>query len=446
MKFKDWKAYWKKSPWTTKWFALFIFLRPIVDNFYELKEVSVFLSPIYILGVLTPVFAVYFGGKLKMKNPKGPADNLMRFWLFLIVVNCAIILFGNFSIDNFGDCIKYVTPPLIFFYLRKAINTREDLHFLLTTFLYSCIFPFFMMYFEILVHPISPEYASAGRGGGARIRGEYADSMNYALFLVGSFMVYSYFFLNEVHNKVKDKVRQTSTAKLMACFVICLVGIISLRHVSTWGVFLSLIAILMYFNAQNIKGLFFVVFIAAIIIPFFADTIYEKEVRPLIEKEFSVINGDKDVSYAFDGRMSRWQKYFEIWDRLPYMSHVIGVGFSDANEAIVMIGGGMHNDYIRILFLTGFIGVGSYVFFFFFLLWRRKFLLPPEKFLLIGSVAIFMLYSISAVPTLYGGIFSLTFPVFCFAVLPRQRAYNIKPVKRPALFEGTMPLAPSGSL
>ena len=433
MTYKQWKAYWKKAPWTTKWFAIFILLRPIVDNFYQLKEISIFLSPIYILGVLTPVLAVYAGSAMKKKNPGSPADDLMRFWLFLIGVNCIVLLLGHFTFDNLGDCIKYVTPPLIFFYLRKAINNREDLHFMLLTFLYSCIFPFLMMYFEILVHPITPEYASAGRGGGARIRGEYADSMNYAIFLVGSFMVYSYFFLNDVYSKAKEKT--TSVTRLAIWFVICLVGIISLRHVSTWGVFLSLIVVLLYFNSQNLKGMVFVIFIAAIILPFFADQIYQDQIRPLIEKEFSVISGDKDVSYAFDGRMSRWQKYFEIWDKYPYLSHVVGVGFSGGDEAVVMIGGGMHNDYIRILFLTGFLGVGAYVLFFLFLLWRRKFMRVPERFLLIGSVAIFMLYSISAVPTLYGGIFSLCFPVFCFAVLPVKKAYNIKSEKRPSMFE-----------
>ena len=86
---------------------------------------------------------------------------------------------------------------MVFFYLRKAIRDREDLHFILQTFLYSCIFPFGMMFYEVIFGAITPEYASAGRGGGARIRGEYADSMNYASFLVGSFLVVAYFFLGK---------------------------------------------------------------------------------------------------------------------------------------------------------------------------------------------------------------------------------------------------------
>ncbi len=440
MNFKQWKAYWKKSKWPTKWFAVFIFLRPIVDNFYELKEISIFLSPIYILGVLTPVLAVYMGSKLKKKNPGTTADDLMGFWLFLIVANCLLLIIAHFSFDNIGDCIKYVTPPLIFFYLRKAINNKEDLQFMLLTFLYACTFPFLMMAFEILVHPITPEYASAGRGGGARLRGEYADSMNYAIFLVGTFMVYGYFFLDDIYSKAKKKT--TSPTKMALCFVGCLIGIISLRHVSTWGVFLSLVIILLYFNSQNLKGIVFLAFIFAIILPFFIDTIYEKQIRPLIEKEFSVISGEKDVSYAFDGRMSRWQKYFEIWDRYPYISHIVGVGFSGEIEAIVMVGGGMHNDYVRILFLTGWIGLITYVVFFFFLVWRRKFLKVPERFLLLGSVSIFILYSVSAVPTLYGGIFSLCFPVYCFAVLPVKKAYMVKSEIRPPVFK---PLEISGS-
>lgn len=425
MSYRAWKAYWKKSHWTTKWFALFILLRPIADNFYQLKEVSVFLSPIYIIGVLTPLLAVMATSTIKKKQQSSPSDELMKFWLAMIIINCLLLLLKQFSVDNFGDCIKYISPPIVFFYLRKVISNKEDLHFFLLTFLYSCIFPFLMMYFEILIHPITPEFASDGRGGGVRIRGTYADSMNYAIFLVGSFMIYGYFFLHDTYSKAK--VKQTSVYKIAALFVICLVGIISLRHVSTWAVFLGMIVVLMYYNSQNLKGLALVLFIGAIVVPFFADTIYQKQIRPLIEKEFSVISGDKDVSYAFDGRMSRWQRYFEIWDKQPSVSHYIGVGFSGAEEAFIMVSGGMHNDYIRILFLTGWIGVIVYVLFFLFLLWRRKFLNIPERFLLISSVLIFMMYSISTVPTLYGDIYSMTFPVFCFAVLPVAKAYSLKP-------------------
>jgi O-antigen ligase len=429
MTFAEWKAYWKKIDWTRKWFAVFILLRPIVDNFYKIKEYSSFLSPIYIMGVLTPLLAVSAMLSMKNKNSGSPADELFRFWGILILINCLVILASFYSLDTMGNCIKYLTPPVVFFYLRKAVRNKEDLHFILTTFLYSCIFPFSMMFFEVLVHPITPEYASAGRGGGVRIRGEYADSMNYATFLVGSFLCMGYFFLENIYNKERRKRSKNAVMKLSIWFLVCLVAAISLRHVSTWAVFLTLITLLLFFNSQNLKGIVFGLFIAAIILPFFARTIYETQIYPLIAKEFNVINGDQDVQYAFNGRVSRWERYFEVWGRMPELSHYLGVSFSGFRQAPVMVGGGMHNDYIRNLFLTGIVGVVLYFLFFLFVLYRRKFMKIPEQFLVMGSVAIVLLYSVSTLPTIYPGLFCLVYPIYAFALLPAKQAYGIK-VKR----------------
>ncbi len=424
MTFAQWKAYWNKCNWTRKWFAVFILLRPIVDNFYKLKEVSSFLSPIYIMGVLTPVLAIAAMVSIRHKKINTAGDELFRFWGLLILINCVVLLISWYSLDNLGNCIKYITPPLVFFYLRKAVRDKEDLHFILQTFLYSCIFPFGMMFFEVLVHPITPEYASAGRGGGARIRGEYADSMNYASFLVGSFLVVAYFFLEGLYTKAKKP--HVDVKRLGVWVIVCFVAAISLRHVSTWAVFLTLIICLLYFNSKNLKGLVAVIFILSLTLPFFAQSIYQTQIYPLIAKEFNVINGDQDVQYAFNGRVSRWERYFEIWDKMPVISHYLGVSFSGFRQAPVMVGGGMHNDYIRNLFLSGIIGVGSYVLFFFFVLWRRKFLRMPEKFLVIGSVAIIMLYSVSTLPTIYPGLFFLVYPIYCFALLPAKQSYGVK--------------------
>ncbi len=423
MTFTEWKAYWKKSDWTRKWFAVIVLLRPLADNFYKLKEISTLLSPIYIMGVLTPVLAIAAIFSMRNKTNSNPGDELFKIWGIIILLNCFVLLISFYSLDNLGNCIKYLTPPIIFFYLRKAVRDKEDLHFILQTFLYSCIFPFGMMFFEVLVHPLTPEFASAGRGGGARIRGEYADSMNYASFLVGSFLVVGYFFLEGIYSKTKKK--KLTSSQMMMWVGVCLVAAVSLRHVSTWAVFLTLIILLLFFNSKNLKGIVVLIFVAAFLLPFFADTIYKNQIYPLIAKEFNVINGDQDVQYAFNGRVSRWERYFEIWERMPAISHYLGVSFSGFKQTPVMVGGGMHNDYIRNLFLTGFIGTGCYVFFFFFVLWRRKFLRGPEQFLVIGAVAIVMLYSVSTLPTIYPGIFFLTYPIYCFALLPAKQSYAI---------------------
>ena len=139
-----------------------------------------------------------------------------------------------------------------------------------------------------------------------------------------------------------------------------------------------------------------------------------------------MINGDQDIQYAFNGRVSRWEKYFEIWNRMPAITHYLGVSFSGYKQAPIMISGGMHNDYIRILFLTGIIGVTIYILFFLLILYRVKFLRIPDKFLVIGAVGIVMLYSMSTLPTIYPGIYYLVYAIYSFALLPAKQIYEVR--------------------
>ena len=115
--FREWKDHWKELDWTRKWFPIFLFLRPVADNFYFLKDYGSLYSPIYILGVLTPILC--FVAVNRMKNIRTvAADQYMRIWAIMILVNGIALLTYDASMDNFGNTLKYLSPPLLFFYLR----------------------------------------------------------------------------------------------------------------------------------------------------------------------------------------------------------------------------------------------------------------------------------------------------------------------------------------
>ncbi len=424
MTYQEWKAYWKKMEWNRKWFAIFILLRPLADNFYFLKEVSPLISPLYILGVLTPllIFAT-IRSKGFPKNTSSVTDGFMRIWGLVVFVNCVFFIMFAFSIENLGSIIKYATPPLLFFYARKFVQSKEDIVFLLTTFLYSCMFPFAILGFETFVHPIRPELVSEGRGGGYRVHGTYSDCMNYAVYFVGAFLVYCYFFLDKVYAAKALKIKPP-TLKMIGIFIVCLGGIAAIRHVSSWAVFISIICWLFLFNSRKLKGLLVAVFFGLVIAPFFAKSIYHKQIEPLLQKEISVVNGDAEIETSFNGRFSRWEKYFEIWDQMPVYAHFFGVSFSDFEEVPIMIGGGMHSDYVRVLFLSGMFGLLIYLVFLFSVLTKRKNFRPPERFLIIASATCILLYSVSVLPLNYIGFMQLILPIFAFALLPKQKVYS----------------------
>ncbi len=440
MSFKEWKAYWKSLDWSRKWFAYFLLLRPLVDTLYFVKEYSSFLSPVYIVGVLTPLLALASFQSYKFrKAPHNGLDNLMSIWGFILLINALYLLTWAYSLNNLGDQIKYLTPPVIFIYLRRFIRHRHDLRFLMTTFLISCLVPFGMLAFELLVHPLTPEYVSEGRGGGSRLRGNFADSVSYGIYFIGAFITMSYFFLEKVYSKVKSG--GAPTLKLFLIFVVCVAGVISLRHVSTWAVFLICIAWLLYYNSQNIRGLAVVIVIGLVVLPIFAQPIYNEFIAPLLQKEINVIEGNSDIQFGLNGRISRWQRYFEVWSEMSPVAQFLGVSFSNFKEAPIMVGGGMHSDYVRILFLSGIIGVSVYVLFIFALIFGWQKLRKPERFLFFSTFSALVLYSVSTLPMIYLPFINYVFPIFCFSLLPAKVAYA-EPVttKKPASGASAAPL------
>jgi hypothetical protein len=420
MTVKDWWSWFKRLHISQKWFVVLILIRPILDNFYDLKEVSILASPLYIVGALTPVFILLsFISNRFPKKIKAGQDFFWNVFAIFIVVNCFIFYSLEFSVVAFGDFIKYVTPVLIFFYCRNIIQTRRDLHAILTTFLISAVFPLGMMIYEAY-HPIAIQYIGAGRGGGSRIRGGYGDIMNYAVYIVGLFLIVSYYFLCNIYGRFKFKVKPWHMFLLLAFTIYALTQI---KHVSTWTVVTVLCGLFMLHNLRNMKGAIFVIALLSIILPFVIQSLYHSQIEPLIAKELLVAEGESDSDQALNGRMTRWEKYFEIWEQMPPINHFIGIASANFPETIIMLGAGMHSDYVRLLFLTGFIGLTFYILFLFSVGVNYFRFHTPEKFLLIGMIAAIMLWSVSTLPLLYAPLLYITFPIFSYAVLPDSRIY-----------------------
>lgn len=420
MGFKYWWKWFRQLPLNKKWFVWLILLRPIIDNFYELKETSALASPLYIVGFLTPVFIVMSAISGGMKKSSDAIEEVpFRIWSLFLLFNTLSFWFIQLSVVAFGDLIKYVTPVFLFYYSRRFVQSKEDLHGLLTTFLVSCFFPFSIFLYESIVNPIAVEYISAGRGGGSRIRGAYADIMNYAIFFILFLIIVCYYFLQNLYYKVSSI--RIKPWQIVVAIIFVVYGLTRIRHVSTWGVFLVLIVLFLFHNLKNTRGLIFTFFFIFIVSTFFAESIYLNHIEPLIGKEIMVVDGESDSDQAFNGRMTRWEKYFEIWEQMPSINHFAGIVSANFKETIVMIGGGMHSDYIRLLFLTGFIGLFFYLAFLLAVLSKWLILNTPEKFLLAACIAAIILWSITTVPTLYSPLLYILYPIIAFALLPKEQ-------------------------
>jgi hypothetical protein len=117
MNFKEWLAWYRSLPITKKWFIILILIRPISDNFYDLKEVSVLTSPLYIIGILTPLLILFSFTSPRLSAPKRSLIDIPFYiWGAFVLLNCFYMYFTDLSLVTFGDsintCCRYCCMPM----------------------------------------------------------------------------------------------------------------------------------------------------------------------------------------------------------------------------------------------------------------------------------------------------------------------------------------------
>lgn len=410
MKFKNWRIWVRSKPWMLKWFIILILIRPVIDNFYFLKDVSPFLSPLNWVGVLTPILCIPAIIQYNYHNNR--LNQLFNIWSVLILLNTFFLLFQEVEFLNLSQwMLKLSIPVYLFAFLRIFIRNKIDLTGILTTFLYSCVIASFILLYELLFKPITVEYSR----GIERLQGGYADVMNYAIYLSFGFLIISYFYYSY---KLTRSGLKISLPLLLAVGFFCIAGFTSISHAVSYAVFSALLLLFIYYVARKYSLISLVIIgIVWIMFSTYGDKFYQERINPLMEKEIEVIRGEREQSQLFHGRMYRWQYAWDHFKDSPVISWVIGYP-SSFEDPFFNISIGIHNDFLRIFYFTGLAGLLIY-FLFIYRLWRkRKFLFLDEKFLLNGSLLILLLYSVTTTPTYYPNFLYILLPVFVYYSLP----------------------------
>ena len=411
MKYREWKIWVKSLPWNFRWFVYLVLLRPLIDNFFALKETSIFLSPLYIVGFLTPVLITHTL-YLKRMPKKSSLDNLFGFWLFFIIISSFVVLITDITgIDTIASFFKTSLPFFLYYYLRRIIKTERDLDGLLTTTIYSGIFIYSVFLYEILVRPIEIQDTRAGL---ERIQGFYSDVANYGMYTALIFISVCYFFLKkEVNFK---RVRNLILFSLLAILIL-----VKINHAASFFVFGTLFLLFFYFNFKVkpvygvLLGLLFGVFMTIYI-----SQIASENLDPLLDREVEVLQGEREQDQGLHGRMGRWKGMFADWKKYNLIEKFFGAPFSFDKRYLWAYSAGSHNDYIRILWLTGIIGLTSYFLIIINIFRKISKQRTVDKFLGMATMAMLMLYSISLTPTFYAFVMYFVIAVWAFLAIPKK--------------------------
>ena len=412
MKYREWKNWVKSLPWSLRWFVYLLLLRPIIDNFYHLKNISPFLSPLYIVGVLTPIL-IFFAIMLQKKPAKSTIDTIFLVWGFVAVGSCCFICINGPKIIVLLQFILKLTMPFyIYFFARLLIRTRQDFHGVLQTFLYSCIFVISLFLYEVVIGPIRVEHSR----GLERIQGNFADSMNYSIYLTFGFLIFCYFNITK-----KGVVKPLKGIKnTLMIGGICLLCLVKIHHTASYGVFFVLVLIYFIYTAKVNKGAVVVILVFVLSISFaIGKRILTEKITPLIETDLAVYRGEKSTDRLFHGRMYRWKKMWKVFSDLNLLSWVFGVPI-ELKQPYAYITGGPHNDFMRILFFTGYIGLFSYLSLLILIAKKLFYLESQQQFLGLGCMVILILFSITTCPTLYVVVLYIICSLFAYLALPYQ--------------------------
>lgn len=412
LNFKEWKIWYNSKAFTTKWFVVLVLLRPIIDNFYFLKNVSPLLSPLYLVGVLTPLLVFHTFNKTK-KGANSVIDSS-----FFLLTACTLLstfmvfLYDPVSIEGLQFIVKLPMIIYLFYYCRRIVTSKEDLERLMQTFIYSTFFVVVILLYEVIVNPFKVEYSR----GLERIQGNFADVTNYGFYATISFLCITYFFM-------KSKKTASSEQRfswLLGSVAFSALVLFKINHTASWGVFIALSVLFAFYTIRinKVGGLLFIFFVGVVGYVYFADTINAK-IAPLIETDLMVLNGEKDEGRLFHGRMSRWDGMLDEFSNFSPAAQFLGMPMN-FEYSFHYIGTGSHNDFLRMLFFTGYIGLLAYIIFLINILIKVRYFETLQQYVVYGIAIVICLYSITTNPTFYAPVMYIALPIFAFVALPKS--------------------------
>lgn len=409
MKIKDILNWYRSKRWFERLFLILLLLRPIVEPYFFLKNTSPLLSPLYWIAILT--FFICLFGIFSSKKYPSKLDRSYAWWVILVVINTICFAFSSEFITFIIFALKLLYPVLIYYFLRTFIHNKKDLQGILIIILISCFFASIWFLKDIATHGLN-----------LRDQSSFADIVNYGFYINFALVIMMYFVLNG--KTILFAGKNNNLYFLLSILLFSGATHWGIKHMSSIAVMAVIILLFSIFLIRK-NVVYASVFITLIIGSFlyFGKTFYKEVINDRLEKEIEVVEGERRQGQGLHGRISRWiwlekeysaadpyAQFFGYPTMLKYSGHMVGIT--------------PHNDFLRILFFTGILGIFFFLRFIALAMSRIRHLARNERFLSIGIFLIFMLYSLSTVPSFYPGFNNLIFTLFAFLALPIRKLHE----------------------
>ncbi|MBL0340956.1 MAG: hypothetical protein IPP71_08525 [Bacteroidetes bacterium] len=279
-------------------------------------------------------------------------------------------------------------------------------------FIYSTLVVVIVFTYEMILGPINVQISR----GLERYQGNYSDVMNYALYAGISLLIGFYAFMEKPKSVPPTKLTILLSITLLYAILI----LFNIHHTATWAVISALIVLFLLYNLKANLGIgIAVLFVAAVAVAALGPDSLEEKVAPLVETDIKVYEGEKENEQLLHGRVGRWMNFLDFFNSKNSFVQLFGLPLG-MDHPYSYISKGSHNDFLRTLMFTGYLGVLTYVFILINLLIRISSQSITASVRGFGIMRMQLLYSISTTPLLYPILLYILMPILSYLALPSQ--------------------------
>lgn len=231
-----------------------------------------------------------------------------------------------------------------FFLIPTLVTDRKKLKQLLTAIIIGGLFPIIVSLFQFQTGIIFYARETVGL---TRYVGFYHDAFPVRFYgLMTIFAVLMYFQLFKPKGKIKYLLYAVGFSALFSIYLV-----FSKAGVGIIGMWIALVLI---FSKSKVKQTIAIFLSFSIMFVIFGDVLYES-IEQLFSKEAGYQTGEvTDVRYTLAGRGYVWEDYWNYWLNEQHLFfQVFGDGLNRP----------AHNEFLRILLVSGIVGVVVFVFF-----------------------------------------------------------------------------------
>ncbi len=336
--------------WKNAFFVLFL-TRPVIDTAYNYNILFGF-SPLHFIGVAFPLLTLSYFLQAKHSAPL-KARRPMILFLLSNVLSALATMVSNPSEPSFiyGLMIFFQSANFVSAYLLLPflVESEKELNRFVVMLMIAGLFPLLTGLAQSFgVLPGLKTIRTTGEL--VRISGWYYDSSNMRFYMfqtiVSSLLVISF-----------NRSRMSRTAHALLLGVMAGSFYVLYRTYSKSALAIMVVGMFMYFLLRRQFVLALSGLVACVIAYAAVDTI-RRDVDSLLWKEIWYAQlEDKEQFYTpslLSGRVGVWEQQLEAFKASDIISKAVGISYFFGRHA--------HNDFMRVLISTGFIGLSLFVF------------------------------------------------------------------------------------